>query len=150
MPSRRTVLQTLLAGSAAGLAGCQGNSESSLETRTQRPPQKIRASIPESVDQTFDATVEEWSKSGIKIGVETTVTGATNDIEPSEMVIKFNEDNELQDKAVVANPSFGKPISITLEGKIGQSETDVSLSSHTEFKPSGSLSIHYTKLLPKK
>ncbi|WP_128476834.1 hypothetical protein [Halorussus pelagicus] len=150
MLSRRAVLRTLFAGSAASLAGCQRNPESSLETRTQRPPQKIRASIPKSIDQTFDATVEEWSDSGIKIGVTTTLTGATEDIEPSEMVVRFNEDNELQGEAVVSNPSFGDPISVTLEGEIGQSENDVSLSSHTEFKPSGSLSIHYTKLLPKK
>ena len=147
VPSRRTFVQSLLAGGIVGLAGCQSESKS---PRTQRPPQKVRASIPESVDQTFEATVKEWNETGIRIEVTTTLTGASSGLEPTRMVIKFNEDNELQDEAVVSNPRFGETISVTLDGKIGTDETDVSLSSHTEFEPQGSLSIHYTKLLPKK
>jgi len=132
----------------AGCANLSGSPPPSESRRTQRPPQEVRASLPESISQTFDASVKAWSDSGIKIGISTTLTGATTDFEPGETTLKFNEDNTLQDKVIVESPSFGETMSVTLTGEIGRDETDVSLTSHTEFEPHGSLSLYYTKLLP--
>lgn len=134
-----------------GFAGCTAFTSTTPpeSTRTQQPPTKVRASIPDSVDQTFDVTVNEYTEGNIKLEVSTTLTGRSETLTPRRMVLKFNEDNSLQDKAVISDPQFGTSITKTLFGKIGTGEKDVSLSSHTEFEPSGSLSLHYTKLLPR-
>ena len=146
--NRRTFASSVLASTTLGLAGCQ-TIEQRQQTRTRQPLSKVRAGVPESVDQTFEATVEEWTESRIEIRVTTKLTGPTEDFEPTRTVIEFNEDDRLQDRVLIAEPQFGKSVSATLEGKIGRDEKDVSLSSHTEFDPDGSLSIHYTKPISK-
>jgi len=147
---RRRVLLGCLTALCGGISGC-----SALETtaapqsnRTQRPPTEVRSSLPESVDQTFDVTVEEQTDGYVRLRVTTTLSGGSEDLAPTRMTLKFNEDNELQDEAVISDPEFGQSITKTLSGDIGTGERDVSLSSHTEFEPHGSLSLHYTKLLP--
>lgn len=135
-----------------GVAGCTafGTTTSPESARTQQPPTEVRTSIPESVDQAFNVTVKKYTEGSIQLQVSTTLTGRSETLTPRRMELKFNEDNKLQDKAVISDPQFGMSITKTLSGEIGTGEKDVGLSSHTEFEPRGSLSLHYTKLLPKK